>query len=359
MRAAGSRSRTLTYLNLAWRRGWIYNWRVTSPTISKRGDTAVSKVTRREFVGRSLESGAALVAGNVLGFTAATSAEAKPAGEAEHTFVAFTESFQSWPIPEVCERFKAIRLDGLDLTVRPGGHIEPADAAKKLPNAVKAAHDAGLRIAMLSTAIVEADSQAEQLLAAAGEAGIDRIKLGYYRYEKFGTLAERIDEVRRSLAGVAKLAAKHQVLPCVHIHSGDTIPSGGALAYLLLKDFDPRELGAYVDPMHMTVEGGNDGWRQGLDLLAPWIAISSLKNCVWQPNGRDEYGAQQWAFKKCPLADGIARIPDYVARLREVGYRGLFTLHSEYCDRGSWKVLSAEECLEQTRLDLEFAKKLV
>jgi sugar phosphate isomerase/epimerase len=80
---------------------------------------------------------------------------------------------------------------------------------------------------------------------------------------------------------------------------------------------------------------------------------------VWQATERDKYGAQQWAFKKCPLADGIARIPDYMARLREIGYQGLFTLHSEYGDRGSWKVLNAEECLEQTRRDLEFSRKLV
>jgi sugar phosphate isomerase/epimerase len=315
----------------------------------------VFQISRRQFVGRSLHAGAVLALGTAGNAGAAANTQATDGKKPE--FVAFTESFQGWPIPEVCRRFKAIGLDGLDLTVRPGGHIEPADAAKRLPEAVRAADDAGVRIAMLSTTIVEADRQAEELLAAAGAAGIDRIKLGYYHYEKFGTLKSRIDEVRRSLAGVAKLAAKHRVLPCLHIHSGDTIPSGGTLAYLLLKDFDPRELGAYVDPMHMTVEGGNDGWRQGLDLLAPWIAISSLKNCVWQATERDQYGAQQWAFKKCPLADGIARVPDYLARLRELGYQGLFTLHSEYSDRGSWKVLNAEECLEQTRADLEFAKR--
>jgi sugar phosphate isomerase/epimerase len=283
--------------------------------------------------------------------------EAKDAAESPK-FVAFTESFQAWEIPEVCRRFKEIGLDGLDLTVRPSGHIEPADAAKRLPEAAKAASDAGVRIGMLTTSITEADPQAEELIATAGALGIDRIKLGYYRYTKFGELAKEIDAAKQQLAGVAKLAARHGVLPCVHIHSGDTIPSGGAVAYLLLKDFSPRELGAYVDPMHMTVEGGNDGWRQGLDLLAPWIAISSLKNCVWQAGGRDPHGAQQWSFKKCPLSDGIARIPDYVARLDEVGYRGLFTLHSEYMDGGSWKQLSVEECLQQTKADLEFVKGL-
>jgi len=318
------------------------------------GGIAVGEINRREFVAGSLRFSAAMYA---AGLASAGASQSNVAADSP-TFVAFTESFQGWPIPKVCQRFKEIGLDGLDLTVRPGGHIDPAEVAKLLPEAAKAASDAGVRIAMLTTSITEADPQAEELIATAGGLGIDRIKLGYYRYTKFGTLAQEIDAAKQKLAGVAKLAARHGVLPCVHIHSGDTIPSGGAVAYLLLKDFSPRELGAYVDPMHMTVEGGNDGWRQGLDLLAPWIAISSLKNCVWQAGERDSHGAQQWSFKKCPLADGIARIPDYVARLAEIGYRGLFTLHSEYMDGGSWKQLSVEECLQQTKADLEFAKGL-
>ena len=275
------------------------------------------------------------------------------------TFVVFTESFQGWPIPEVCRKFKEIGLDGLDLTVRPGGHIEPANAAKELPQAVKAARDAGVQIAMLSTAITEVDPVSEELVATAGSLGIDRIKLGYYRYTQFGKLVDEINAAKTKIAEVARMAARHGVLPCVHIHSGDTIPSGGAVAYLLLKDFAPHEVGAYVDPMHMTVEGGNDGWRQGLDLLAPWIAISSLKNCQWTTTERDQQGQMRWKFQKCPLADGIANIPQYLERLRELGYHGLFTLHSEYSDRGSWKVLNADECLEQTKRDLEFVKSIL
>jgi sugar phosphate isomerase/epimerase len=259
----------------------------------------------------------------------------------------------------VCQKFKAIGLDGLDLTVRPGGHIEPQDAPEKLPAAAAAARDHGVQILMLSTAIVEPDETAEALLAAAAEQGVDRVKLGYYRYTNFGSLLAQIDDARRKLEGVAKLAAKHKVLPCVHVHSGDTIPGSGPIAYLLLKDFDPREVGAYVDPMHMTIEGGNDGWRQGLDLLAPWIAISSLKNARWITTGRDPHGQEQWSPRKCPLEDGVAKIPQYVATLRGLGYRGLYTLHSEYMDRGSWKQLNADECLEQTRRDLEYVKKVM
>lgn len=165
--------------------------------------------------------------------------------------------------------------------------------------------------------------------------------------------------MRKKLAGVVKLAARHGVLPCVHIHSGDTTPGSGAVAYMLIKDFSPQELGAYVDPMHMTIEGAGDCWRQGLDLLAPWIAISSLKNCLHITTGRDAHGQQQWQFRKCPLADGIARMPEYLATLHSLRYRGLYTLHNEYCDRNSWKVLNAGECLEQTRADLKDVRKIL
>ena len=313
---------------------------------------------RREFLRTIGESGAVIAATTAAAHLIPATVMANRS-ETEPTpdqFAAFTESFQDWPIAKVCERFRDIGLDGLDLTLRPGGHIEPRNVAMELPAAVQAAKDHGVRISMLSTAITDADASAEEIFSIAGAHGISRVKLGYQHYTQFGKLLSEMDQARQRTERVAKLAAKYQVLPCVHIHSGAIIPSGGTLAYLLLRDFAPTEVGAYVDPMHMTIEGGIDGWRQGLDLLRPWIAISSLKNCFWKPTGRDERGQQRWKPAKCPLADGIAPIPDYLKCLRESNYHGLFTLHSEYTDQNSWRLLTTEECLDQTRRDLEYVR---
>jgi sugar phosphate isomerase/epimerase len=321
------------------------------------GDFIMNSIDRRSFLNYAARAGVAAAGANAFFTTTRTVAEnAPPSGD---SYCAFTESFQSWPIPKVCAKFREIGLDGLDLTVRPGGHIQPENAAKELPGAVQAAKDDGVRISMLSTAINDADATAESILASCAELGIDRVKLGYYSYSEFGKLLEQIGGVQTKLERVVELAKKYNVLPCVHIHSGPTIPSGGALAYLLIREFKPDEIGAYVDPMHMTIEGGNDGWRQGLDLLAPWIAISSFKNCIWTNTGRDKFGQERWRSIKCPVADGIAPIPDYVAALRKLDYHGLFTLHSEYCDSNSWKNLSTDECLEQTKRDLIYVKSLL
>ena len=50
----------------------------------------------------------------------------------------YTEHFQSLPLPEVCRLFQQMGVDGLDLTVRPGGHIKPGEVKARLPLAVKA-----------------------------------------------------------------------------------------------------------------------------------------------------------------------------------------------------------------------------
>src|SRR5262245_40178148 len=77
-------------------------------------ELAMTPLTRRQLLARSASAAVALA---TSGLARRVLADSKPA--ATPTFAAFTESFQSWPIPEVCAKFKAIGLDGLDLTVRP------------------------------------------------------------------------------------------------------------------------------------------------------------------------------------------------------------------------------------------------
>lgn len=318
-------------------------------------------IDRRRFLQTAATASAAATAVSFASSSSTNSAvAAKLAGKTDGPqVVAFTKSFQDRPIPEVCQIFKSIGLDGLDLTVRPGGHIDPKDVKQQLPAAVKAAHDHGVQIPMLTTAITDNDQLAENILATAAETGVGRIKMGYYRYEKFGTLAQQIQAVRKRVASVVKLAAKHQVLPCIHIHSGKYIPSHGTMLYEVLRDFSPSEVGAYVDPLHMTLEGGNDGWRQGLDLLAPWISLVSMKNFKWEMGERDNSGQMEWHTRLVPVADGIAQIPEFVKVLKQLGYNGIYSMHSEYKGRHSFKDMNTDECIQQTAADLKFFKPLL
>ncbi|MDP7305458.1 MAG: TIM barrel protein, partial [Pirellulaceae bacterium] len=177
------------------------------------------------------------------------------------------------------------------------------------------------------------------------------IKLGYYRVGEFCSLARRLDEVRRELESVVELAAKYKVLPCVHLHSGPTIPSSGLMLLDLIRRIPPERVGAYLDSYHMTITGGAGGWRQAIDLLTPWISLVALKNFQWHRGERDGIGQQRWRTDYCRLADGIAPIPEFVETVQRAGYRGFYTLHTEYRK-------PAKECLAMTKDDFAFLKKV-
>ena len=282
-----------------------------------------------------------------------TSLQAAPAPESKKPQVCiYSEQFQSLSIPKVCEVFKKIGADGIDLTVRPGGHIKPENAPKELPVAVATAKEHGLKILMLTTSITSADRNAEGILATCQKLGIRKIKMGYYGGGEFGQLKKRLDDSRRQLEAVVQLAAKFEVRPCVHVHSGLTIPSNGFMLHRLIKDIPPERIGAYLDSCHMTITGGAGGWRQAVELLSPWISLVALKNFQWHKSNRDSLGRQTWRTDYCRLEDGIAPIPDFVRVVHWTGYRDFYNLHTEY-------KLPVQDCIRLTTEDYAFLNKVL
>jgi sugar phosphate isomerase/epimerase len=275
-------------------------------------------------------------------------------------FVLFTDNLADLTVRQACDAAKQAGFDGLDLTLRPGGHVLPENAEMGLSEAKRIAEASGMTIPMVSTAVTDSESpHAEAIFAAAAHYGARRLKLGYWEYCPFGKAVEQIDGARRSLEGIIKLGRKYHVLPCVHCHSGPFVASGGPLLYFLLKDFAPSDVGAYVDPMHMSIEGGRSVWEIGLDLLAPWIALVGIKNYRWIPGTRDHLGQQRFRWEYCPLADGQAPLPEFLADLKSLKYDGIVSFHSEYKGETSFRRLGTTELLEQSGRDLAYVKRLL
>jgi sugar phosphate isomerase/epimerase len=117
--------------------------------------------------------------------------------------------------------------------------------------------------------------------------------------------------------------------------------------------------GAYVDPMHMAIEGGHADWEMGLDLVAPWLALMGIKNFRWLPAERDAHGQRCWRWEYCPLADGQAPLPEFVCYLKRLGYNGIISLHSEYKGETSFRRLCTPELLDQSATDLRYLRSLI
>jgi sugar phosphate isomerase/epimerase len=272
-------------------------------------------------------------------------------------FVLFTDNLADLSIRDACRASKRAGFDGLDLTLRPGGHVRPENA-KELAKAHEIADEEGVSIPMVSTGIVAADAPFAEDVIAAAHFRIQAFKLGYWRYQPFGTLEKQLDDARKKLAGIIDLARRYHIRPCVHAHSGPIL-SNGPLLYLLLKDFSPNDVGAYVDPMHMSYEGGNSGWEMVLDLVAPWVALVGVKNYTLTPKERDMHGQQRYEMKYVPLADGIAPLPQFFERLKRIGYDGIVSLHSEYKGSSSFRRLTTAELLNQSAADLGYLKQVI
>ena len=88
-----------------------------------------------------------------------------------------------------------------------------------------------------------------------------------------------------------------------------------------------------------------------IDLLTPWISLVALKNFQWQQLDRDVLGQQQWRTRYSRLEDGVAPIPEFVSTIHQAGYRGFYTLHTEYR-------LPVEDCTRITEQDFVFLRKV-
>ncbi|MEM2935799.1 MAG: TIM barrel protein, partial [Candidatus Bathyarchaeia archaeon] len=126
-----------------------------------------------------------------------------------------------------------------------------------------------------------------------------------------------------------------------------------AVVWLLLRDYDPDYLGAYIDPGHMAVEGSRSGWRMGMDLLSQHIRMVAVKDFGWFQERDEKTGQKRWRLDPVPLGDGLVPWPQVFTHLREIGFDGPISVHSEY------RNLSLEELIQQTKKDLNYLKNII
>ena len=92
---------------------------------------------------------------------------------------------------------------GIELTVRPGGHVEPERVVTDLPRAAAAARKQGLSIGMIVTAIKSADDPAaEPVLKTAAAEGVAVYRMAYLQYDDTLGMDRSLDSLRRQMAAL-------------------------------------------------------------------------------------------------------------------------------------------------------------
>ncbi len=298
--------------------------------------------TRREFVKVTAAAGAATILGTGGGL-----------GANEPGFRG-TLCFFSKHLPDMDARrlgraLKTLGFGGVDLTVRPGGHIDPKRAAQDLPPFVEGIRQEGLTVPMITTEILsDADPVARPTLETAAALKIPFFKPGYYRYAFVDARKER-DAAAVQLRTVAALAARTGVHMGFHNHSGyigsslwDIVP--------VMDTLDPKWAGYYFDIRHAVVEGGDGGWKTAFNLAAPRLPMIALKDFYWEKT------AAGWRIKNCPMGEGMVNWKAYFALLAKAGFHGPVSLHLEYEMPGATPQAREESTIAATAKDLAFIK---
>src|SRR5437868_2739204 len=111
----------------------------------------------------------------------------------------FAKHLQSLPLPAAARAVRELGFEGLDLTVRPGGFVEPDQVQDQLPAAITTCRDAGLVVPLLTTSITSSDAAAAAIFDAAAQNKVSEIKLGYWQYQHFGSFRKMLERIARDL----------------------------------------------------------------------------------------------------------------------------------------------------------------
>jgi len=237
-------------------------------------------VTRRRWI-------AAAAAGAAWAFHPAGPARPAPAAGSQagaggsRRFHVFSKHLQWLDAEPLAETAAAAGYGGIELTVRPGGHVEPERVATELPRFVAAARRQGLTVDMIVTAITAADEpRAEAVLRAAAAEGVGLYRLGYFGYEPERTIADCLDDLRRRAAALAELNRRCGIAGGYQNHHGTLVGGGVWDIQAVLAGVDPAWLGCQYDIRHAAAEA-TGSWEIAWRLVAPHVTSLALKDFRW------------------------------------------------------------------------------
>lgn len=237
--------------------------------------------------------------------------------------------FAPLSIEQLGEKAAALGYDGIDVCIRAGHPIRPDNARENLSKAVRMWESQDLICPLASAEVGMTDPKhpdAEALYRACAEAGVPRLKIGFWRFDPGADYWHLLDAARRGLEGFADLGQRYGVQTCYQIHSGPCIGSNCAGLMHLIRGFDPKFVGAYPDFGHLVLDG--EDCEMGLAMIRDYLSVVGIKDAAYvpQPEGRQP----RYTPRFVKVGDGCVDWVRALKALRRFGFDGPLAVHTEY-----------------------------
>lgn len=269
----------------------------------------------------------------------------------------FSKHLQFLDYKSTGEMAAEMGFDGIDLTVRPNGHVIPENVKTDLPKAVTEIKKSGVNCNMVTTSIESVDNTMDlDILETASTTGINYYRTNWFKYKEDTSMEESLLFYQEEIKKLSELNKKLKLVGCYQNHAGINVGASYWEIKKILETANQDYFGAQYDIRHAMVEGGNS-WKNGLELLHENIKVVVLKDFKWgKVNGK-------WEAVNVPIGEGMVDFTYYFKLLKQYKLKPPVSLHLEYdlggAEKGNTEIsVDKKVVFDAMKLDLKRIQKL-
>lgn len=269
----------------------------------------------------------------------------------------FSKHLQFLNLRDAGQAAAELGFEGLDLTVRPKGHVLPENVETDLPKAIQDIKQSGSSCKMITTTIRDVQNNNDlNIIKTAAKNGVQFYRSDWFKYHKDKSMKESINIYQQRIKKLGEINKQYGIIGCYQNHAGNGIGSSFWEVKQLLETVNPAYFGTQYDIRHAKVEGGLS-WENGLRLLNDKIKTIVLKDFKWEKvNGT-------WEVLNVPMGEGMVDFRRYFKLLKSYGLKPPVSLHLEYdlggAEKGKSKItVDKKVVFDAMRQDLATVKQL-
>jgi len=266
------------------------------------------------------------VAGAALPFTSNAAFRMQDPHKVKFPFYFFTKALDMFETDFMAETLAMVGgIDGLDVTVRPEGKVEPERVEDDLPKVVEIGKKYGLETKMMVTSFTSPeDLYFKKVLKTASSLGINHYRLGYYTYDNSADIWGFLHNLKKQFIDLVEMNKEYGIQAGYQNHAGG-LKVGSPIWDLreLIHDLPVEYISSQFDIRHATVEGQST-WLLALRLLKDNIGSLAIKDFNWAlKDGKSKSIG-------VPLGRGLIDFDAYFNTIKELKIEVPMTLHIEY-----------------------------
>lgn len=221
---------------------------------------------------------------------------------------------------------KQLGFDGIDLTVRPGGHVEPRLSNVDMVRAIEEVRGHQMELPVITTALTSPyDPTVLPVIAIAGHTQVPLFIPGFFRPDGLN--------YRRDIGGLISIGMRYGMAIALHNHTSENAGEAKWDAVDTVATYDPKWAGLYFDPIHH-----GEKWEAELQRHLPRLRAVALK----------DFKMVEQQAKPCPMGQGLVDWDRFFKILADAKFYGPLSLRLEY---------KFNDALGSIRKDGDFVRK--